>query len=339
MRQARPNQRRVTRKEVARYAGVSEAVVSYVINEVPGRVSADTAARVREAVDVLHYRPDPNARALKTGSARLLGAIAPDTTNPFFAELTDALASAASKHGYDVLVANSRLDKDQEGRNIRSLVSRQVDALIIASLLSSAEQADLRINSTPRVLIAQPTEVPGVPVVGTDFVGGATEGVQHLIGHGHELIGLIVGASEQEDFVDPRQIGWTRALTAARLALGPVERTDFTRRGGYLAMRRLLAEPQRPTAVLVSSDMQAVGVLLAIHESGLSIPHDIAVVSFDGTSDSEFSWPQLTTLKQDNEAIAAAAVKAALRPDSVEHPVQLMPTELIIRNSCGCTPV
>ncbi len=123
---------KVTRTDVARYAGVSTAVVSYVINGGPPKpVAAATAERVKEAIKVLQYQPNATARALTMGSARLLGMIVPDSTNPYFAELTDAIAQAAAARGYALLAANSRTDPETERQNTLNLVSRQVDAIIM----------------------------------------------------------------------------------------------------------------------------------------------------------------------------------------------------------------
>jgi LacI family transcriptional regulator len=327
---------RVTRTDVARYAGVSTAVVSYVINGGPKPVAATTAARVREAIKALHYQPNATARALTIGSARLLGMIVPDSTNPYFAELTDAIAQAAGSRGYALLAANSRTDADTERQNTLNLVSRQVDAIILATVLSPSEVAAMPVQGIRRVLIDQSSAVHGIPTISTDFEQGAAIGVQHLIGHGHKDIAILVGKDIDPSRVDPRHNGWKKALREAGLPEGPAEFTDFTRQGGYEATRRLLDLPKLPTAIFASSDLLAVGALRAIHEAGLSIPNDIAVVSFDGTSESEFSWPQLTTVRQPINRIADAVLEAALSPNDTGGKIQLLPTELIIRRSCGC---
>ena len=327
---------KVTRTDVARYAGVSTAVVSYVINGGPKPVAAATAARVREAIKVLQYQPNATARALTMGSAQLLGMIVPDSTNPYFAELTDAIAQVAAARGYALLAANSRTDAETERQNTLSLVSRQVDAIILATVLSPSEVAAMPVQGIPRVLIDQSSTVHGVPTVSTDFEQGAVAGVQHLIGHGHRDIAILVGRDIDPSRVDPRHNGWKTALREAGLTEGPVEFTDFTRQGGYEATRRLLERAKPPTAIFASSDLLAVGALLALHEADLSIPADIAVVSFDGTSESEFSWPPLTTVRQSINLIAEAAVGAALSSGGSAGEVRLLPTELIIRRSCGC---
>lgn len=334
--QAQAGTGKVTRTDVARFAGVSTAVVSYVINGGPKPVAAATAARVREAIKVLQYQPNATARALSMGSTRLLGMIVPDSTNPYFAELTDAIAQAAAVRGYALLAANSRTDADTERQNTLNLVSRQVDAIILATVLTPSEVAAMPVQGIPRVLIDQSSAVHGIPTISTDFEQGAAMGVRHLIGHGHEDIGILVGKDIDPSRVDPRHNGWRKALREAGLPEGPAEFTEFTRQGGYEATLRLLELPKPPTAIFASSDLLAVGALRAIHEAKLSVPEDIAVVSFDGTSESEFSWPQLTTVKQSINQIADAVLKAALSRDEPSGEIQLFPTDLVIRRSCGC---
>jgi LacI family transcriptional regulator len=327
---------KVTRTDVARYAGVSTAVVSYVINGGPKPVASATAERVRDAIKALNYQPNATARALTMGSARLLGMIVPDSTNPYFAELTDAIAQAAAARGYALLAANSRTDGDTERQSTLNLVSRQVDAIILATVLSPSEVAAMPVHGVPRVLIDQSSAVHGIPTVSTDFEQGAALGVQHLVSHGHQDIAILVGKDIDPAHVDPRHNGWKKALRESGLPEGPAEFTDFTRQGGYDATRRLLELPERPTAIFASSDLLAVGALRALHEAGLAIPEDVAVVSFDGTSESEFSWPQLTTVRQPIDHIAETVLEAALSGGNADGRVQLLPAELIIRRSCGC---
>jgi LacI family transcriptional regulator len=122
----------VTRTDVARLAGVSTAVVSYVVNDGPRPVAAHTAARVRDAIEVLGYRPNASARALKLGTTRVLGLVVPDASNPFYAELALEIERAATARGLALLVASSNSDLDLEARLIRNLAARQADGLMVA---------------------------------------------------------------------------------------------------------------------------------------------------------------------------------------------------------------
>ncbi|WP_353067447.1 substrate-binding domain-containing protein [Arcanobacterium hippocoleae] len=116
-----------------------------------------------------------------------------------------------------------------------------------------------------------------------------------------------------------------------------MHRAYYTREGGYAATAKLLRNKDRPTAIFVSSDLEAMGALRAIHDFHLRIPEDIAVISFDGTADAHYTVPALTTMQHNFAQLAQMAVAAALTPLSVPD-VQLVKAELIIGNSCGCTP-
>jgi LacI family transcriptional regulator len=327
----------VTRKDVARYAGVSTAVVSYVVNAGPKRVAPATEAKVQDAIRVLGYRPNAAARALKLGSSETIGLVIPDNSNPFFSLLAHAVEDAAADLGFALVLTNSDGNLAKERRNIRNLAARQVDGVVLASVLFEPDLADLESADIPSVLLNHAGEAPGFNSVGVDLAAGARIAVEHLIGHGHTNIALAMGTNVSHQ-TDGREEGWLKALSDAGLPEGPIVRGDFTRPGGYAAGQRLLASASRPTAVFSSSDMQAVGILRAIHEAGLSVPGDIAVASFDGSVEAEYSWPALTTVEQPVRAMAEAAVSAlvgAARGQAPEH--RIFPTQLRIRQSCGCT--
>ncbi|HSU48721.1 MAG TPA: LacI family DNA-binding transcriptional regulator [Arthrobacter sp.] len=326
----------VTRKDVARYAGVSTAVVSYVVNSGPKNVAPATAARVLDAIRVLGYRPNAAARALKLGSSEMLGLIIPENSNPLFAQLAHSVEEAADKLGYALLLANSDGSLAKERRHLRNFLSRQVTAVLLASVAFEPDLADALSADVPIALLNQEKAAPGFAGVGVDLREGAMEAVRHLIWHGHRRIGLVMGSNVTNE-ADGRERGWLDALAEAGLDEGPIARALFSADGGYGAGKRLLAGAERPTAVFVSSDSQAVGVLRAFHEAGVAIPGDIAVASFDGSPESAFTWPALTTVQQPLTAMAAAAVEAVTagaRPPQPFH--RIFPTQLIIRHSCGC---
>lgn len=139
-----PQRQRATRFDVARPAGVSTAVVSYVLNGSPKKISPDTAQRVFDAAQWLDYHPNSVARALKTGTTHTLGIIVPDFSNPYFAEFTDQLEAAASKRERALIINLSRGDPQGERRRINELVERNVDAMFVSSAQTDAELGALR---------------------------------------------------------------------------------------------------------------------------------------------------------------------------------------------------
>jgi LacI family transcriptional regulator len=329
------NARPTTRADVARYAGVSAAVVSYVVNDGPRRVAPETAARVRAAIEILNYRPNVNARALKKGATEMLGVILPDITNPFFAEYARALEVAAAAHGYVLVVATSEGNEAHESRILSDLSNRHVDGLLISSVLPPSGFRAMTSPERPLVLIDCLTPHPGYAAVGADAREGARGLVDHLITvHGYQSIALITGESSTPA-PEPRERGWADAFQAHDLPPGPILRTSFSRRGGYEAALRLLSWQTRPRAIFATSDQLSTGALKAIREAALRCPEDIAVVSYDGSSESEYCWPPLTVARQPIRAMAEAAVSMVLNP-SPSAGYQCFATELVIRESCGC---
>jgi LacI family transcriptional regulator len=315
---------------------VSTAVVSYVVNGGPKNVAPATEAKVLDAISILGYRPNAAARALKLGSSETLGFIVPDNSNPFFSLFAHAVEDAAAALGYALVLSNSDGNLAKERRHIRNLAARQVDGVLLASVLFEPDLEVLETAGIPSVLLNHAAVSPGFNSVGVDLEAGARIAVEHLIGHGHRNIGLAIGTNVSNE-LDGREVGWLNALREAGLPEGPTARSEFDRPGGYAAGKRLLASGNRPTAIFASSDMQGVGILRAIHEAGLSVPGDIALVSFDGSIESEYSWPALTTVAQPVRAMAEAAVRALVgdgRGQALQQ--RIFPTELIIRQSCGC---
>lgn len=332
--------RKVTRADVARHAGVSDAVVSYTLNGGPP-VAAATRARVLESVRVLGYTPNAAARALRLGSSRLLGVIVPDSTNPFWAELCHAVETVADGRGYGVLVVNAHDRSGETARHLAALASRQVDGVLIATSISAADVPVYDAAGVSWAALNPSEPVSGVPGVGIDLVDGARRATEHLVRvHGHRRIAFVGPDRGETTLGAGRLDGWLAALDEAGLPRGPVFSSAFTRRAGYDAGRSVAAVHDSVDAVFASSDMIAMGVMRALHEAGLRIPEDVAVVGFDGSPESEYSWPALTTLQQPVQELAARAVEHLLRRGAGGHaePAPLR-GELVVRASCGCSAV
>jgi LacI family transcriptional regulator len=328
--------RRTTREDVARYAKVSTAVVSYVVNNGPRRVAPETAARVRDAIEVLDYLPNANARALRMGANSTIGLVLPDPTNPFFAEYAMAIEAAAALRGHVLVLASSRSDGDTERKILGDLTARYVDGVLVASVLRASEVVSFGPLGLRTVFINSSTPVPGYLAIGAAARKGSAAAVDHLLAvHGHESVALIIGQSI-DPVPEPREQGWSDAFRLRGLPPGPVVRTEFSRRGGYEAAMQMLAWPLLPSAVFVASDQQCGGFLRGLREKGLACPQDVAVISYDGTSGSAYTWPALTVVRQPIELMAEAAVATLLDGAGPTEQYREYDTQLIIRESCGC---
>ena len=322
--------RRVTRREVARHAGVSDAVVTYTLNGT-APVAPETAARVRESIRTLGYVPNASARSLRTGSSELIGVIVPDASNLFISDLCRSVEKAARVAGYDVLIMNSDGDSDRVQKLARQLASRQVDGILLALVVDKQHVALLNTLGMPWAVLNPTEHVPGARGVGVHLADAARLATQHLLWHGYRRIGF-VGPTH-----DLRFTGWSECLREAALEPGPVMQCGFTREDGYRAGAALATRHAELDAVFISSDMIANAALRGVHEHGLSVPDDLAIVSFDGSVEAEYSWPPLTTVKQPVDELAAQALDHLLGIHSAgEATPAPLRGELVIRASCGC---
>lgn len=325
--------RRVTRVDVARYAGVSTAVVSYVLNGSPKSVAESTRQRVLDAVAVLGYRPNAAARALSRGTSDLLALVVPDQRNPYFAELVVEIDRAAHTHGKTLLILSSQFRRSPDGEEIAGLMSQQVEGLIAADLLNPAELATIERTGTPIVFINQFLPHGRHPSLGSDYVAGARAAVDHLIALGHREIAFIGHDSQ----IDPRERGWSEALAAAGLPRGPIYHVDYSLQGGYQAGTQLIADGESVTAIFAASDQMATGALAAMRAAGRDVPRDISIIGFDGTPEAAYTWPPLSSVNQPIADMATDAVGLLVTGEwSLEH--ISYPTSLLLRGSTAPPP-
>ncbi|MDH6577741.1 LacI family DNA-binding transcriptional regulator [Kitasatospora sp. MAP5-34] len=338
---------KVTRDDVARLAGVSTAVVSYVINNGPRPVAPATRERVKAIIEELGYRPDSMAQAMARRRSNLIGMVLPDARQPFFAELAHAVEQVASEHGKLVLIGNSDYRDAREDHYVREFLGMRVDGLILISQMpSSRVAAEVAADDTTRVvLLHHRSDVADNPAVVTDDSGGARLAVRHLLDHGHAAVvclGRPVGVLGAGDPVAGRVAGWLDAMAEAGVPTdGLLVDAPFKRTETFGVALELLSRPDRPTAVFCATDDQAIGVLRAARELGLRVPEDLAVAAFDDIKQSAFADPPLTTVRADRDAMARAAVSLALGLEPPAGPggaLRRFPAELVIRRSCGCNP-
>ncbi|MEO7018500.1 MAG: LacI family DNA-binding transcriptional regulator [Leifsonia sp.] len=332
------SKRKVTRADVADRAGVSTAVVSYVMTGAK-HVSPDTEARVRLAIAELGYRPNTTARALKTGRTELLGVVIPDVSNPYYAEFALEMEVVAAELGHALIIANSHGDPRAEVKIVENLRTRAVDGLIVASVFHAGSRADKHPGDAPILWVDSFDDEPGTASIGLDAFEGSRVAVEHLIrAHGRRRIAVALGRSNREAD-DPRLLGWAAALREAGLPPGPVAHIQWNREGGVAAARQLLDGPDRPDAVFTASDLIAFGLLRTAEDLGVRIPTDLAVVSYDGTREAAYSSPRLTTLRQPMREMARAAVETIIGYEPGRAGRRAFRGELVLSESCGCEPL
>jgi LacI family transcriptional regulator len=329
---------RANRQDVARLAGVSTAVVSYVINSGPRPVAPATRARVLAAMEELAYRPNAAARALKLARTNVIGLAVNDITNPFFAEFAGYLQNIAYDSGYAVMIANIGQDGSWESGQLQSMVDREVDGVIAFGLHSSSALSSLKAAGVATVSMDWAMHDESVGTVAIDDYAATRTALDHLIEHGHEEVAFIGGLG------DPtlRHRSWRDAMrsrVSPRRLAELQERDEFNERGGYRAALRLLdGERVRPTALFVSSDVQAFGVLRAAYEAKVAIPDDLAIISFDGTVASRFTCPALSAVQLPLESMAIHSFGKLVDRDGQTESRTTLPHTLVIRESCGHHP-
>lgn len=331
---------------MARLAGTSTAVVSYVINDGPRPVAPATKERVLAAIKELGYRPDRVAQAMASRRTDLIGMIVPDARQPFFGEMAHAVEQAAAERGKMVLVGNSDYLDEREVHYLRAFLGMRVAGLILVSQ-GPSEHAAIEIDAwDARVVLLhrRPDAIDDVAVV-TDDVGGAQTATQHLLDHGPAYVACLGGVESTPAIGDPvtdHVEGWRRAMRAAgRDTEGRLFQAPYNRYDAYQVALGLLSGPDRPPAIVCATDDQAIGVLRAARELRIDVPGELLVAGFDDVKEAALTDPPLTTVASDRPAMARAAVDLLLDDDVRVNGVRRdrlrqLPSTLVVRRSCGC---
>ncbi|WP_448808699.1 LacI family DNA-binding transcriptional regulator [Agromyces bauzanensis] len=318
--------------DVARLAGVSHQTVSRVLNDLPN-VRPATRARVEQAITQLRYVPSPAARALVTRRTRTLGLIV--TGAPDYGPSSTALHfnEAARDARYAVITA-SMLETDAASmRSTAELLVRQnVEAIVLIAANRAALDALDGIELGVPIVAVASEDRGAMHRVWLDQYAGARLAVEHLLGLGHREIRHLAGPTNAMDAAE-RLRGWSAVLGEHRLPAREPLVGDWSPGSGYVHGRTLAADSDM-TAVFVSNDQMALGVMHALAEAGLSVPGDVSIVGFDDIPEAAFFAPPLTTIRQDFDALgrdAMAGVLAVLNDDD-RMPAPRVP-DLVVRTS------
>jgi DNA-binding LacI/PurR family transcriptional regulator len=331
--------RTTTIKRVADRAGVSIATVSRVFAD-PTAVSDALRQRVQEAARALNYRPSRAARTLRVGTSQAVGVVIPDLENPFFTAVVRGIEVVLQAAGYTLLLANSDEDTARE-RNILETLRAEGVAGIIFVPINAARDAYREVLAPPLHVVAvdrSPTNLRS-DLVTVDNVEGTRIGVEHLLAIGHRDVALL-GGPLRHSTAKERERGYHDALRAAGRSIRPelIHYGDFREEGGYDGMRALLALARRPTAVFAANNLMTLGAFRALHEAGVRIPDELALVGFDDMPWATSLNPPLTAISQPSQEIGSSAADLLLdriaRPDRAARHL-ILETSLVVRASCG----
>ncbi|MBM7489557.1 LacI family transcriptional regulator [Micromonospora luteifusca] len=328
---------RVTVREIARLAGVSVATVSRVSNGT-GQVSEEMRRRVLEAIEEHGYRPDHLGRALAAGRHGALGLVFPGLSGPYFTELIQGFESEAVPARASVHILCTHLREDSDDQVLE--MARRVDGIaVIGGTIS--ESALLRLATMVPVVVLAGRGPDAVSSVSVDNAPAMTRLTRHLlVDHGLRHLAF-VGNPDGSPDVSERWAGFREAYQELDLT-PPAEpvRVAMQQPDGVLAAERLLVGRTAPQAVVCANDEIAIGVLVGALGRGLRVPDDLVITGFDDAPMAALVSPSLTTVRQPIRDLAAEAARqilnAAADPRAATPETIVLPTEFVVRRSCGC---
>ena len=330
--------------DIAAHAGVSSATVSRVLNG-QANVNAELRSQVEAAMQELRFRPNRTAQSLNHHRSQTLGCVLPDITSPYFARLFLAIETCAFERGYSVILGNASNDYDLERTYLHSLAERQVDGLLLlggrSNLVAptSAQLQDIQEVAERLPIVSVNGDLPGVEgvySVNSDERTGMRALLDHLLAAGHTQIAFL-GGLEEVTGTQLKLSAYHELMAERGLKVFPewIQLSGYSVEDGEKALRRVLAQPERPTAALCINDLVAAGVLRAARTVELSVPEDLSVTGFDDVNLAELVTPPLTSVNHNYQHLAQLAVDVLLRAVEGERPPRLssVPTTLVARGS------
>ena len=331
-----------TIRDVAQASKVSIATVSRAFNG-SALVRGDTRRKVLAMASRLGYWPNGIARSLITNRTHALGVLLPDLFGEFFSEVVHGMDLAGRERGYHLLISRTSSSADDLIDAARTMRGRVDGLIVMAPGFDPTPAVRHGGRAVPAVLINPQRTPPGCDSVSIANAKGAAAAVSHLIGLGHRSIGFLSGPESNVD-ARQRRDGWHAALSAA--GIEPTSDLeyggDFTEHSGYDVVGKMLRSSRRPTALFAGNDYMAVGALGALHDAGVRVPEDIAVVGFDDIALARYLNPPLTTVRVEMLGLGRRAVEILLEradraPGAVERH-EVLATTLVVRSSCGAGP-
>ncbi len=331
-------------REIAKRAKVSTATVSRAINRIP-TVDPQLAKRVWKVVQELGYYPNTQARGLVSGKTRIFGLIVSEITNPFFPEIVQSFEHIAVQHNYEILLTSTVHDPKRMESSVRRMIERRVEGVAVLTFgMEDSLLEDLRFRKVPLVFVDVGPPVAHVSNIKINYQQGIRQAVQHLAALRHEHIAFITGPLNLKS-AKARKDAFEESMREIGMRVEPelVIEGDHTMEGGMNALAHLASLGSRPTAIMCSNDMTAIGVMREAYDYGIAIPHELSVVGFDDVRLAQFMTPPLTTVQMSQTELAKLAFKALLTeverettsPTGTEYALD---TALILRKSTALAP-
>lgn len=324
-----------TIQDVARKAGVSSATVSRVLND-RNVVTEKTAVKVEQAIKELNYEPSLLGRNLRTSKSSLLLVLIPSIANPFYADIIKGIEDTAVEKGYNILLCETGSNPEREEIYFNLVRNRLADGVISMDPAVNKARLNELAEKYPIVQCSEYDRSGKISYVTIDSKAAAYQAIKYLIRIGHKKIALI-NSDKKYLYARDRYKGYISALKEYDLPINKnwiynVENVSFD--DGQQAMRSLLENHDRPTAVFAVSDILAIGALKEMNVKGLQVPKDIALVGFDNVNFSNMLNPTLTTISQPMYQLGSVSTSMLikkLKGKKVENVV--LDHELIIRES------
>ncbi len=334
---------RPTIADVAKFAGVSKATVSRVLSGNYEYMRPKTKAQVEDAIEKLNYRPSSVARSLTSNRTNTAAILVSDVGNPFYADVIRGAEDGALKRQYDIFLCNTNYDLARGLSSLRSLIDKRVDGvLLMSSSMSELWLEELRRSNVPAVVLDWELKSHDINTINIDYATGIEQAVAHLVAQGHQQLAHVSGplalrtARERRDAF--LQSAARHGLDAANI---PVIEGNLQIDGGRTAIERILALPQRPTAVFAANDLTAMGVIAGARAAGVGVPDELSVIGLDNIWLAEQIDPPLTTVALPRYEIGRIATQLLF--EQIDHPDskpvrRVVETTLIIRKSSGTAP-
>lgn len=329
-------------REIARRAKVSTATVSRAINRVPS-VDPQLSKRVWKVVDELGYFPNTQARALVSGRSRIFGLIVSEITNPFFPEIVQTFENLAVENNYEILLTSTVHDPRRMELSVRRMIERRVDGVAILTFgMEESLLEHLRFRKVPLVFVDVGPDAPHIANIRIDYQNGIRQAVQHLAALRHTRIAFIAGPRQLKSAMARRE-AFNQSMSEIGLSSDLIVEGTHTLEGGMRALNELIAVRPRPTAILCSNDMTAIGVMREAYDLDIRIPADLSLIGFDDIRLAQFMTPPLTTVQMSQTELAKLAFHALLKEmdeasQSQRAKEYKLNTSLILRRSTGLAP-